>query len=74
MRTASSARSPIRSVPQRDGESPSRGVQRLKCSAASTASPPRSPSPAAAQTVERRIGTKRRSPSIDVVSGADDIP
>jgi hypothetical protein len=73
MRTASSARSPIRSVPQRDGEIPSRGVQRLKCSAASTASPPRSPSPAA-QTVERQIGTKRRSPSIDVVSGADDIP
>jgi hypothetical protein len=38
---------PIRSAPQRDGEKPSRGVQRLKCSAASAASLLRSPNPAA---------------------------
>ena len=55
MRTASSARPPRRSVPQRDGEDPSCGVRRLKCSAASTAFIPRLPSPAA----QHRITSNR---------------
>jgi hypothetical protein len=48
MRTASSARPPRTSVPQRDGENPSRGVQRLKCSAESSASLQRPPRPLSA--------------------------
>jgi hypothetical protein len=46
MRTASSARPPKWSAPQRDGEKPSCGVLRLKCGAEAAASLRQPPSPA----------------------------